>query len=128
VVCAFGGREHGEQGVGEHRDQGPAAPGGPAADLVLIEPGQALTGLEGFLDAPAAPATRTNSGSPTGRAAVAAEVGQLAVAGMAADQQPLVPDTGGAGVGAGEGDPGPVVDPRSLRAGAGGTSLPGVFG
>jgi hypothetical protein len=28
-------------------------PGGPAADLMLIEAGEAFGGLEGFLDAPA---------------------------------------------------------------------------
>jgi hypothetical protein len=47
------GGEHREHGVGEHGDQGPASPGGPAADLVLVQAGQGLGGLEGFLDAPA---------------------------------------------------------------------------
>src|SRR2546421_12320696 len=38
----------------EHREQGPAPPGQPSADLVFIEPGQALTGLKTLLDGPAA--------------------------------------------------------------------------
>ena len=50
---AFGGGGHGQEGVGEHGQGGPAVPGGPAPDLVLIQPGQAFGGLEGFLDAPA---------------------------------------------------------------------------
>ena len=50
---AFGGGGHGQEGVGEHGQGGPAVPGGPAADLVLVQPGEAFGGLEGFLDAPA---------------------------------------------------------------------------
>ena len=34
----------GQEGVGEHGQGGPAVPGGPAADLVLVEPDQALGG------------------------------------------------------------------------------------
>ena len=41
--------------MGEHGQGGPAVPGGPAADLVLIQPGEILGGLEGFFDAPALP-------------------------------------------------------------------------
>lgn len=36
----------GEKGVGEHGEGDPAEPGRPASDLVLIESGQALAGLE----------------------------------------------------------------------------------
>ena len=50
---AFDGGGHGQEGVGEHGQGGPAVPGAPAPDLVLIESGQAFGGLEGFLDAPA---------------------------------------------------------------------------
>ena len=39
--------------MGEHGQGGPAVPGVPAPDLVLIESDQAFGGLEGFLDAPA---------------------------------------------------------------------------
>ncbi len=42
VVDVFVGANDGEEGVGEHGEGDPAAPGGVAADLVLIEPGQAL--------------------------------------------------------------------------------------
>ncbi len=53
VLGAFGRGDDREQRVGEHRDQGPAPPCEPAADLVLIEPGQALGGLKA-LDGPSA--------------------------------------------------------------------------
>src|SRR5262245_21912091 len=53
VVGVFGGADDGEEGVGNHGQGDPAAPGGVVADLVLIQPGQALAGLEGFLDPPA---------------------------------------------------------------------------
>lgn len=49
---SFGGGEHGEEGVGEHRQDCPAVPGGPASDLVLIEPGEAFAGLKRFFDGP----------------------------------------------------------------------------
>jgi hypothetical protein len=40
----------GEEGEGEHGQGGLPVPGGPAADLMLIHSGQALGGLELFLD------------------------------------------------------------------------------
>ena len=49
----FGGGGHGQEGVGEHGQGGPAVPGGPAPDLVLIQSGEPFGGLEGFLDTPA---------------------------------------------------------------------------
>src|SRR5436309_2737889 len=51
-VIAFDGGGDGEEGVGEHREGGPAVPGGPASDLVLVEADEAFGGLEGFFDAP----------------------------------------------------------------------------
>lgn len=45
VVMAFGGCGDGEKGVCEHRQGDPAVPGGPSADLVLVQAGQALAGL-----------------------------------------------------------------------------------
>ena len=41
------------EGMGEHRQGGPAVPGAPAADLVLVKATEALAGLEGLLDRPA---------------------------------------------------------------------------
>src|SRR5215218_7528667 len=46
VAGAVGGREHHEDGVGEHGQGGPAVPGAPAADLVLVQATKALAGLE----------------------------------------------------------------------------------
>ncbi len=62
---AFDGGGHGQEGVGEHGQGGPAVPGGPAADLVLVEPDQFLGRLEGFLDPPRCPATRIRVRSGT---------------------------------------------------------------
>jgi hypothetical protein len=50
----LGGGGDGQERQGEHGQGGPAVPGVPAADLVLIEPGQPLSGLEILLRGPAA--------------------------------------------------------------------------
>ena len=50
---AFGCGGHGQEGVGEHGQGGPAVPGAPTADLVLIKSDQTFGCLKGFLDAPA---------------------------------------------------------------------------
>src|SRR5690606_17822063 len=73
------------------RNPGPASPGGPAADLVFVQAGQGLGGLEGFLDAPAGARDADQFGQRDRAGCVAAVVGQLAVLGVAADQQPAVP-------------------------------------
>ena len=49
-MVTLGGGGHGQERVGEHGQGGPSVPGGPARDLVLIQPGQILGGLEGFFD------------------------------------------------------------------------------
>jgi len=46
----FGGGGDGEEGQGEHGQGGPPVPGVPAADLVLVQPGQSLASLEILLD------------------------------------------------------------------------------
>ena len=67
VPGAVGGREHHEDGVGEHGQGGPAIPGMPAADLMLVQATKALAGLESLFDGPAAPgATRTRVAKSTG--------------------------------------------------------------
>lgn len=65
-VAAFGGCSA-EEGVGEHGEGGPAVPGGPAADLVLVQAGQALACLELSSIVQRRPATRTSSDIGTGR-------------------------------------------------------------
>jgi hypothetical protein len=52
LKAVFVGGDDGEQGMCGHGEQGPALPGDPAADLVFVEPGQALAGLEGLLHGP----------------------------------------------------------------------------
>lgn len=54
VAGRFGTGGNHQEGVGEHRQGGPAIPGAPAADLMLVQADQALAGLEAFLDGPAA--------------------------------------------------------------------------
>jgi hypothetical protein len=39
VAGALEGGGHGEEGVGEQADRGPAVPGGPGGDLAAVEPG-----------------------------------------------------------------------------------------
>ena len=56
VVC--GG--DGEEGVGEYGQGGPAMPGGPGADLVFVQPGASLAGLEVSSIRQRVPATRTS--------------------------------------------------------------------
>ena len=58
-VIAFGRGGDGEEGVGEHREGGPAVPRCPAADLMFVEAGQSLAGLERLLDRPAAAGNAT---------------------------------------------------------------------
>jgi hypothetical protein len=49
---AFGGSGDGEECQRERGEGDPAVPGGPGADLVLVESGQALSGLEVLLNQP----------------------------------------------------------------------------
>jgi len=67
VFAVLVGADDGQEGVGEHREGHPAQPGGVAADLVLVQTGEALGGLEGLLDPPAG-----SGDADQGRAAVLA--------------------------------------------------------
>jgi hypothetical protein len=42
VAGPLQGGGHGEEGVGEQADRGPAVPGGPGGDLATVEPGDLL--------------------------------------------------------------------------------------
>ena len=48
----FGGSCDGQEGAGEHGEGDPPVPGGPAADLVLVQAGEAFAGLEVLLSRP----------------------------------------------------------------------------
>ena len=52
MAGVFVSADDGEEGVGEHGQGDPARPRGEAAELVLVQSGQALSGLEGFLHPP----------------------------------------------------------------------------
>ena len=49
----LGGGQDGQERVGEQGQDGPAVPGGPAADLVLVQGGELLAASEPVLDLPA---------------------------------------------------------------------------
>lgn len=53
----------GEVGGGEHREGGVGVPGSVAADLVMIQTGLVLRGLEAILDRPADRGDRISSGT-----------------------------------------------------------------
>jgi len=52
AATGLGGGQDGQERVGEQGQDGPAVPGGPAADLVLVQGGQFLAGGEPVLDSP----------------------------------------------------------------------------
>lgn len=52
VAVAFVRADDGQEGVREHGQGDPAGPGRVAADLVLVQGGQALAGLEELLHPP----------------------------------------------------------------------------
>lgn len=99
-------------------------PGAPAPNLVLVKTGQTFGGLEGFFDAPAL-AGHGHQGAQWHRfGAVAAQVSVLAGGVVASDQQMV--DTGVGVIFGQQPKPSPRIQPRSVRAGAGGVLLPGV--
>ena len=50
VAGPLQGGGHGEEGVGEQADRGPAVPGGPGGDLAAVQPADLLGLLVVFLD------------------------------------------------------------------------------
>jgi hypothetical protein len=115
VPGVFGGGGDGEEGAGEHGQRCPPVPGGPAADLVLVESGQALAGLEVFLDGSAAPGGLHQGGQRNRLRCVAAVEGKFPGVPVAADQQAAA-----SGTAVVDGDPGPVVVAVAFGAFAGG--------
>jgi len=117
---------HDQEGVGEDGQGGPAVPGAPAAELVLVQADQALAGLESLFDRPAPPRDPDQSGQEHGAGCPAAVEGQLTGGAVAADQQPgltsLAANMGSSVV---QADKRPVVQAVALGAAAGGHALPG---
>jgi hypothetical protein len=72
------GPDHGQEGVGEHGQGGPAVSGPPAADLMGVQADQALAGLEALLDPPALPGDTDQPGQRHRPGRIAAVEGQLA--------------------------------------------------
>src|SRR5262245_57035327 len=52
AAAGLGGGEDGQERAGEQGQDGPAVPGGPAADLVLVQGGQFLADGESVLNQP----------------------------------------------------------------------------
>ncbi len=115
---------HGQEGVGEHGQGGPAVPGAPAPNLVLIEPDESFGGLEGLFDAPALTGHGYQRAQRHRARAVAAQVGVLAGGVVAADQQMV--DTGVCVIFGHQAKPGPGVQAWAVGPGTGGVFLPGV--
>ncbi len=76
--------------MGDHCEQGPASPSQPAADLVLVEPCHALGGLKSFLDGPSASGDADQFTERDRDGCKAVVEGEFTVAGMAADEQPVL--------------------------------------
>jgi hypothetical protein len=111
VLVARGRGGDCEQGQGQHREGDPPVPGGPGADLVLVQPGQALACLEILLSGPPPSGDPDVPGKRDVPRRPAPVPGQLAGLAVAADQQP-VPWAAGP-----DGDPGPVVVAVTLAPG-----------
>jgi hypothetical protein len=123
AVGVLGGCGDGKGRGGEHGEGDPPVPRGPAADLVLIQAGQALSGLEILFDGPAEPGDCDQGGQRDLLQAVAPVEGQFPGVAVAADQQVPVSRAGVA-----DGDPGPVIPAMSFSAGTCGQPLPGLPG
>jgi hypothetical protein len=121
VSSVFGGGCDGQEGAGEHGEGDPPVPGGPAADLVVVQAGEAFAGLEVLLGGPPEPGDFHQRGQGDGLRGVAAVERQFPVARVAADQQPAASRRA-----AGDGDPGPVV--VTVAFGPGQQALPGPLG
>ena len=87
----LGRGQDGQERVGEQGQDGPAVPGGPAADLVLVQGGQFLAGSEPVLDLPPGAGDPHQLGQWHRAGGMGAVEGVLAVADAAADQQPVRP-------------------------------------
>lgn len=114
VRVSDGGGDVGEQGVGEHGQGGPAVPGVPAADLVLVEADVAFGGLEVLLDSPALSGHGDEVGEGDVGGVVAAVVGELAGGVVAADHQPVVAGAVGFGLDRDPGRPSARAFPCSI--------------
>ena len=121
------GGQDGQERVGEQGQDGPPVPGGPAADLVLVQGGQFLSGGEPVLDFPPRPGYPHQPGQRHRAGGMGAVEGVLAVADPAADQQPVRPLAFGRD-GVGDLDQGPVIPAGALGAGPGRDPLPGAGG
>jgi len=86
AVVGLGGGQHGQERAGEQGQDGPPVPGGPAADLVLVQSGQLLAGSKPVLDLPAGSGHLHQLGQRHRAGGAGAVEGVLAVAHAAADQ------------------------------------------
>ena len=121
-AVAFGGGDHGQERHREHAQHGPAVPRRPGPDLVLIQTGLALGGLERLLDGPPLSGHPDQLVERDRPGLVAPVVGQFAGGIVAAPKDP-----GLSGVGGGQFQVRPGLHPVSLGTDAGGQPLPTVW-
>src|SRR5262245_21601867 len=79
AAAGLGRGEDGQESAGEQGQDGPAVPGGPAADLVLVQGGQFLAGGEPVLDSPPGPGHPDQLGQRHRAGSVGTVEGVLAV-------------------------------------------------
>jgi hypothetical protein len=89
AAAGLGRGQDGQESVGEQRQDGPPVPGGPAADLVLVQGGELFSACEPVLDFPPGPGYAYELGQGHRVKGMGAVEGILAVADPAADQQPV---------------------------------------
>jgi len=99
MAGVFVGADDSEESMGEHRESYPAVPGRPASDLVFVQSGEALAGLEGLLNRPSASGDLHQGGQRYVGGRIAAVEGEFTGAPVAAHEQlvvagPVVGDVG----------------------------------
>ncbi len=125
VAGALPGGGHGEEGIGEQADRGPAVPGGPGGDLSAVQPGGLLGQLVVFLDSPAGDGYRDEPAQRDRGRGPAQEVADGAGVAVPAEQQDAVAVVlAFGGVVRGDLDHRPVVVLGSLGGRAGAHPLP----
>src|SRR5829696_1158496 len=124
VAATLGHGGDRQEGMGNHGQGDPAVPGAPAADLLLVQADQPLTGLEPLLDGPPGPGHPDQGRKWSGVGRVAAVERQLSGALVAAEQQPMPPGLVAVVVMV-KADERPVVEPVALGALAARHLLPG---
>src|SRR4051794_15315449 len=119
-----------QHGEGQHHQRDMTMPTVPGAGFIVVEAKLVLAGLETVLDAPTLPFHRHQRLDAGASRAPGGEVGALAIADSAPDQQAAGPQSAlpavvFAGIEIGQFQIRPVIQPRPFRSFSGGETLPG---